>query len=240
MGEDTVVLVVEREALLRRGLVGCLAVVPGVRVIAAVGTAEEAYRQAGESSPDVVLVGTTLPDAPGMRAAAELHRRFPATATVVVDGRESDDGLIAAIGAGAAAYVGQDAPEDRLVALVWRAATGEHVIDEQLLGKPDVAGRVLDRFRAAASEATPTRPIVPLTERELEILRKIGDGMTNAGIGQALGISVATVKGHVASIMRKLAVHDRTQAAVIALRHGWLSIDETAVGSGAGLRRRLP
>jgi DNA-binding NarL/FixJ family response regulator len=240
MGDGTAVLVVEREALLRRGLVGCLAVVPGVRVVAAVGTAEDAFREAGKSRPDVVLVGTTLPDAPGMSAAAEFHRRFPAAATVVVDGRESDDGLIAAIGAGAAAYVGQDAPEDRLVSLVWRAATGEHVIDEQLLSKPDVAGRVLARFRAAASETSPPRPIVPLTERELEILRRIGDGMTNAGIGRALGISVATVKGHVASIMRKLAVHDRTQAAVIALRHGWLPMDETAEGAGAGLRRRVP
>ena len=77
---------------------------------------------------------------------------------------------------------------------------------------------------------------MPLTDRELEILRKVSEGLTNAEIGYALGISAQTVKNHVTSILRKLAVNDRTQAVVTALRRGWLTIDGTAPGSeGSGV-----
>jgi DNA-binding NarL/FixJ family response regulator len=237
MMSDTIsVLIVEREALFRRGLAGCLEADGGVRVVASVGSAEEGYRKADELLPNVVLVGTTLGDAPGLAAAAELRRRFPALATVVVADSESDDELFAAIRAGASAYVGKDVPEDQLLSVVKRTSGGEYVINEQLLGKPYVAARVLEQFRAAtASDLAPTSAFAPLTDRELEILKKVSDGMTNAEIGYALGISAQTVKNHVTSILRKLAVNDRTQAVVLALRRGWLSIDDngpTAIGNG--------
>jgi len=221
------VLIVEREPLFRRGLAGCLTIDAELKLVGSVATADEGYRTADDLLPDVALIGTTLPDAPGLTAAAELRRRHPAMATVVVADGESDDELFAAIRAGASAYVGKDVPEDRLIALIKRAATGEYVINEQLLGKPYVAARVLEQFRAAtASDLAPTSAFAPLTDRELEILKKVSDGMTNAEIGYALGISAQTVKNHVTSILRKLAVNDRTQAVVMALRRGWLSIDE--------------
>jgi DNA-binding NarL/FixJ family response regulator len=221
------VLIVEREPLFRRGLAGCLLTDPGLTVVGSAATAEEGYRLADDLLPEVALIGTTLPDAPGLAAAAELRHRFPSMATVVVADGESDDELFAAIRAGASAYVGKDVPEDRLIALIKRAATGEYVINEQLLGKPYVAARVLEQFRAAtASDLAPTSAFAPLTDRELEILKKVSDGMTNAEIGYALGISAQTVKNHVTSILRKLAVNDRTQAVVMALKRGWLSIDD--------------
>ena len=231
------VLIVEREALFRRGLVGCLSTDADMEVIGSVESAEEGYKLADEALPDVALIGTTLPDAPGLTAAAEVRHRYPALATVVVAANESDDELFAAIRAGASVYCGKDIPEDRLLALIRRAATGEYVINEQLLGKPYVAARVLEQFRAAsASDLAPTSAFAPLTDRELEILKKVSDGMTNAEIGYALGISAQTVKNHVTSILRKLAVNDRTQAVVMALKRGWLSIDAdplTAIGVGA-------
>ena len=233
------VLIVERESLFRRGLAGCMAADETLEVVGSVATAEEGYKVADDLLPSVALIGTTLADAPGLAAAAELRHRFPAMATVVVADGESDDELFAAIRAGASAYCGKDIPEDALIALIKRAATGEYVINEQLLGKPYVAARVLEQFRAAtASDLAPTSAFAPLTDRELEILKKVSDGMTNAEIGYALGISAQTVKNHVTSILRKLAVNDRTQAVVMALRRGWLSIDDesTTVGSnGAGL-----
>jgi DNA-binding NarL/FixJ family response regulator len=230
MSESTIsVLIVEREPLFRRGLAGCLLTDPGLSVVGSAATAEEGYRLADDLLPEVALIGTTLPDAPGLAAAAELRHRFPSMATVVVADGESDDELFAAIRAGASAYVGKDVPEDRLIALIKRAATGEYVINEQLLGKPYVAARVLEQFRAAtASDLAPTSAFAPLTDRELEILKKVSDGMTNAEIGYALGISAQTVKNHVTSIPRKLAVNDRTQAVVMALKRGWLSIDDDA------------
>ena len=227
MNESIGVLVVEREALYRRGLVGCLEGGPDIRVVGSVATAEDGYRRADELLPDVVLVGTTLPDAPGLAAAAELRRRHPSLATVVVAATESDDELFAAIRAGASAYVGKDVAEEVLLGLVKRAATGEYVINEQLLAKPYVAARVLEQFRAAtAGDLAPTSAFAPLTERELEILKRVSDGMTNAEIGYALGISAQTVKNHVTSILRKLAVNDRTQAVVLALRRDYLALDD--------------
>ena len=87
---------------------------------------------------------------------------------------------------------------------------------------------MLEQFRSATSnEHAPHSAFAPLTDRELEILRKVSDGLTNAEIGYALGISAQTVKNHVTSILRKLAVNDRTQAVVTALKRGWLSIDDT-------------
>src|SRR3712207_3986633 len=117
MTDSIGVLIVEHEALFRRGLVGCLESDPGIHVLDSVGTADEGYRRADELLPTVVLVGTTLADAPGLAAATELRRRHPALATVVVAATESDDELFAAIRAGASAYCGKDVPEDQLIEL---------------------------------------------------------------------------------------------------------------------------
>lgn len=226
MADPIGVLVVEREPLLRRDLVGSLNADHRFKVLDGVATAEDGYRRADELLPHVVLAGTTLADAPGLTAATELRRRFPALATIVMTDREGDDELFGAIRAGAAAYLSTDVPEARLLEVVARTAGGEYVINEQLLAKPYVAGRVLEEFRAAAAgDLVRADAFAPLTDRELQILRGVSDGKTNARIGQELGISPQTVKNHVTSILRKLAVNDRTQAVVLALRRGWLPVD---------------
>jgi DNA-binding NarL/FixJ family response regulator len=228
------VIIVEREPLSRRGLVGCLEADPRFAVVGAVDTAPAGYQLAEDASPDVALVGTTLVTAPGVAFATELRRRSPVLAVIVVAAAESDDELFAAIRAGASAYCGRDIGEAQLYELVWRSAHGEYVINEQLLSKPYVAARVLDQFRANVSgDPALSNAFMPLTERELEILRKVSDGMTNAEIGYALGISAQTVKNHVTSILRKLAVNDRTQAVVTALRRGWLTIENYSVSHGS-------
>src|SRR5680860_774289 len=225
------VIVVEREPLFRHGLVSVLESIDGFDVAGSAGTAEAGYQLADETSPAVALVGTTFVEAPGLAFAAEMRRKFPAIATIVIAANESDDELFSAIRAGAAAYSGRDISEEALQELVRRSATGEYVINEQLLSKPYVAARVLDQFRANnTSDAAISHALMPLTERELEILGKVSDGMTNAEIGYALGISAQTVKNHVTSILRKLAVNDRTQAVVTALRKGWLTIDGESNG----------
>jgi DNA-binding NarL/FixJ family response regulator len=229
---DTVrVVVVEREPIYRRGLASVLDSGAGISVVGTAGTAEDAYKLLDETSPDVALVGTTISDTPGLALASEIRRRFPAVPTIVVTSNENDDELFGAIRAGAAAYCGHDVSEDVIYDLTRRAASGEYVINEQLLSKPYVAARVLDQFRVNASgDVELTNAFMPLTDRELEILRKVSEGLTNAEIGYALGISAQTVKNHVTSILRKLAVNDRTQAVVTALRRGWLTIDGTTPG----------
>ncbi len=121
MSESVRVLILEREALYRRGLAGCLAADSALEVVGSAALAEEGYRLADELAPDVVLIGTTLSDAPGLTGANELRRRFPALATIVVAANESDDELFAAIRAGASAYCGKDVPEATLIDLIKRS-----------------------------------------------------------------------------------------------------------------------
>lgn len=235
MDQSCRILVVEREALYRRGLVSSLSTVKEFTVVGDASDAATAYHIADQESPDVALLGTTLPDAPGLQLANEVRRRYPAVATIVLSANENDDELFAAIRSGASAYCGRDIDEELLHQLIRRAASGEYVINEQLLSKPYVAARVLDQFRGNLQQETHLgSAFMPLTDRELEILRKISTGLTNAEIGYALGISAQTVKNHVTSILRKLAVNDRTQAVVTALRHGWLSIDDEEEDSTPG------
>lgn len=235
MTQKTRIMIVEREALYRRGIEASLHTVNQFDVVASVDSVEEAYRQADETSPDVALLGTTLADAPGLTLSREMRRRYPAVAVIVLAANENDDELFGAIRAGASAYSGRDISEETLFSLVERAARGEYVINEQLLSKPYVAARVLDQFRAnTLGDPSLNSEFMPLTDRELEILKRVSEGMTNAEIGYALGISAQTVKNHVTSILRKLAVNDRTQAVVTALRRGWITIDDSPNGASAG------
>ena len=224
---DTIrVLIVERSPLLRRGVASYLTSDNDLQLVGSVGSAEEGFTTADEQLPDVVLVGTTLSDSPGLNATTDFHRKYASTAVIVVAAQDSDDEFFAALRSGAAAYCGQEVDENTLVTLIKRAATGEYVINEQLLDRPNVAARVLEQFRSATpGDNAPHTAFAPLTGRELEILGKISNGMTNAEIGHALGISAQTVKNHVTSILRKLAVNDRTQAVVTALKNGWLNFD---------------
>lgn len=235
------VLVVERNSLFRRGLAASIDSGNGCELVGQADSMDDACRLVEDAAPDVALVGTTVSEIHGVSLASELRRRFPAMATVIVATEEDDDELFAAIRAGAAAYCDRNVEEAELHDLIRRAAAGEYVINEQLLSKPYVASRVLDQFRSThQQESRPAGAFMPLTDRELEILRKVSDGLTNAEIGYALGISSQTVKNHVTSILRKLAVNDRTQAVVTALRQGWLSIDndgQPVAGTPSSQRR---
>jgi DNA-binding NarL/FixJ family response regulator len=232
MSQKIRVLIAEREALYRRGIEASLQAHDRFEVIASVDTVEEVYRYSDEKSPDVALLGTNLAEAPGLTLCREMRRRFPVVAIVILAANENDDELFGAIRAGAAAYSGRDISEDMLAQLIERSARGEYVINEQLLSKPYVAARVLDQFRSnTLGDTNLNSEFMPLTDRELEILKRVSDGMTNAEIGYALGISAQTVKNHVTSILRKLAVNDRTQAVVTALRRGWITIDDSPNGN---------
>jgi DNA-binding NarL/FixJ family response regulator len=224
--QSIAVLIAERESLFRRGLSTCLSADPRFEVLASVGTAREAYRAVSQLRPAIALVGTTLPDRPGLMPTAELRLRDPALAIIVLADRVNDDDLVAASCAGAAAYLSKDVTEDELLQTMRRIANDEFLINEHLAQRAATRpsrgeGRTVVIGAVARPNSHP-----PLTGRELQILNRMSSGMTNAEIGFALGISVQTVKNHVTSILRKLAVTDRTQAVVLAMRRGWVVIDD--------------
>jgi DNA-binding NarL/FixJ family response regulator len=221
------ILIVDDHALFRVGIRGILQQEPDLEVVAEADDARTALDAAFGTSPDVILMDLSLPAPGGIETTQRIRRELPATAIIVLASDEDEDALFEAIRAGAAAFILKDiAPED-LVMIIRRVAAGEYLINDKVFSKPAVASRVLKEFRELAVYGQEAAPVfAPLSPREVEILDNIAQGMTNKQVAYALSISEQTVKNHMSSILRKLAVNDRTQAVVYAMRQGWIRMPE--------------
>ncbi len=208
------VLVAEDHPLVRRGIVGFLSTQPDLTVVAEAGDGVEALRLATEHRPDVAVIDLQLPRLDGVETIRRLTREHPGTRVVVLTSHEGDADIFPAIHAGALSYLLKEATPDQLAEAVRAAAAGEAVLH------PRVAARIVAELRGRRPEAP--NALRDLTERELEVLRLLGEGLTNAEIARRLVIGEKTVKTHVSAILMKLQVADRTQAAVHAWRHGVL------------------
>ncbi|MDP9382455.1 MAG: response regulator transcription factor [Chloroflexota bacterium] len=202
----------------------------GIQDIQLVGEASDgqaAIKLADSLSPDVMMCDIDLPGLSGLETARGIRRRDPHIAVIVLTAHEDDDQLFGAIKAGAAAFSTKDIADEKLVDMVRRVGRGEYIINETVISRPFVAARVLKQFRDLAAMEPETEGIfAPLTSREIEILDCIARGMSNKEIARNLLISDQTVKNHITSILRKLAVNDRTQAVIYALRRGWIKLSD--------------
>lgn len=203
------ILLVEDHAFTRDGLRATLNLEADLRVVAEARSGEEALERAGDSAVDVAIIDIGLPGMDGIQTAAELKRRHPVTRIVMLTAHDLREEVLASLASGADAYCLKSASPDLLLLAVRAAAAGSAYLD------PQVAHHVLSGVRAPAGRA-------PLTAREMEVLRLMADGLPNRDIAAALEVSVSTVKLHVQEILVKLKAADRTQAAVKALRVGWL------------------
>ncbi|MDQ3692869.1 MAG: response regulator transcription factor [Chloroflexota bacterium] len=229
MQRSITVLLVERECLFRRGLAACLDGDHRIRVVASVGLARDALATAAERRPDIAIVGVSLLDLPGIGPIVELRRRLPALKIIALGDRATSDVVLGALDAGARKFISKDISEDQLLQTVIRVAH-EGPLSESPRLMPRTASLQMIRQIRDHTTTNGFAPVgSPLTCRELEILRNISTGMTNAEVGPALGISPQTVKNHMTAILRKLGVGDRTEAVVHALRRGWLSIQEAGI-----------
>lgn len=212
MGEPITVLLADDHALVRKGVRGFLETQPDIAVVAEASSGEEAVRLAIEHAPDVALMDLLMPDMDGVEATRQLTTQSPHTRVVVLTSYHEDKHIFPAIRAGALSYVLKDVEPEELAEIVRRAAAGEAVLH------PRVAARVVRELHGVrAGEANPFRE---LSDRELEVLRLIADGLSNAEIAAKLIISEKTAKNHVGNILGKLHLADRTQAAVYAWREG--------------------
>ncbi|XWX05485.1 response regulator transcription factor [Aggregatilineales bacterium SYSU G02658] len=216
-------MIVEDHPLFRDGLCNAL---QGHEDIEIVGTCEDGIKaviMAQQLQPDIMLVDVNLPGQNGILAMRHLRREMhKAPAVIILTAHHDDEQLLQVFGSGAIGFTDKTVHPDMLVHFVRGAARGYHVVEGQLMSPDEFATWFQNRLTRLHGQAT-TNDIGPvLTYREMEILRYLVDGMLNKEIAHELGLSEQTVKNHVTSILRKLNVKDRTQAAVTAIRRGWV------------------
>ena len=208
------VLVADDHPVVRAGLRALLSAEPGLAVVAEAGSGEETVLMARQHQPDVVLMDLRMPGGGGLAAIRQLSADQPGVRVVVLTTYDSDADILPAVEAGAAGYLLKDTPRDTLVGAIFAAARGETVL------APSVAGRLVNRLRAAPPEAPAARDT--LSARETEVLILAGRGLTNAQIGRELFVSEATVKTHLLRAYAKLGVSGRTAAVTRAMELGML------------------
>ena len=221
----TTVLVIDDQPLFRQGVRYALAQHPEeFEVVGEAVDGEEGLQLATAREPSVVLLSAEAGGLNGLELIRTLKHQAPGAAVIVMTGREDEEKLFYAIKFGASAYLSKNVDPKALVEVVRQVAQGQYLINDSVLSKPVVASRVLKSFRDLADEVDQdVEPLfIPLSVREVEVLDYIAKGNSNKEIARSMGISDQTVKNHITSIMRTLAVNDRTQAVVYALRHGWI------------------
>ena len=205
-------LITDDHALVRQGIRAFLELQPDLDVIGEAGSGEEAVRMAAELVPDVVLMDLVMPGIGGVEATRQVKQVSPHSQIIVLTSYHEDEYIFPALRAGALSYVLKDVGPDELADTVRKAARGESVLH------PRVASRVVEELRGTRRDMP--NLFTDLSDRELDVLRLIADGLSNAEIADKLIISEKTVKGHVSNILGKLHMMDRTQAAVFAWQQG--------------------
>lgn len=221
------VLIADDHPIFRQGVRGILESEPDMDIVAEASDGKQAISLARALAPDVVLVDINMPGVDGVEVARTIKLFLPRTGIIVMTAYDDEEQLFRSIKVGAAGFYLKDVPPHELIDAIRRVSGGEYLINESVLTKPLVASRVLKQFRDLAMVGQEVEPLfVPLSAREIEVLDYIARGNSNKEIARALKISDQTVKNHITSILRKLAVNDRTQAVVYALRRGWIKMQE--------------
>ena len=207
------VLVADDQALVRSGLRMILKSDPGVEVVAEAADGSEAVTLARELRPDVVLMDVRMPKLDGIEATRRLLREPEPPRVLVLTTFDLDEYVFGALRVGASGFLLKDAPEEQLLAAI------RIVMDGSSTFAPAVTARLVERFASAGEIVRPPQ-LDELTPRELDVLTFLARGLTNAEIAAELVVSEHTVKTHVAHVLQKLGLRDRTQAVILAYESG--------------------
>jgi len=209
------VLIADDQELVRTGFRVILEAEGDIQVVAEAENGKEAVRQAALAKPEVALMDIRMPDLDGLAATEQILRQQDPPTIVVLTTFDQNEYIYRALRAGAAGFLLKDAPSSRLIAAVRAAATGDSLIE------PSITQRLVERFAEPEPPVGVPERLAPLTERELEVLRLISRGLSNAEIAAEMVVAETTVKTHVARILAKLGVRDRVQAVVVAYETGF-------------------
>ena len=218
------VVIVDDHPLIREGLRKLLGDQPDIAVLAEAGTGHQALEIARDMQPDVVLLDINLPDLNGLQVTSRLKGERTHMAVVLLTAYDDAEQVLHAMRAGASAYCPKDIEPDMLLNVIRQVARGNFVIYGKTYNERGIQEWMNSKLEALAGPyvGDSGEHFVPLSPRELEILRCVTRGLSNKEIASELGISHQTVKNHMTSILDKLNVEDRTQAAVYALQRGWV------------------
>jgi len=228
--DEVKIMLVEDHQIFRAGLRRALELEEDLKIVAEACDGEEAVAMANQIRPDVIIMDINLPKMNGLQATRQIRAKHPDIAVVVLTAYHDDEQWLHALQAGAAAYYPKEVSPQTLIFSIREVQAGRYVIGDTVLERPQVAAWLIRRFdEMSISGQIPEEmeAFQPLTDREMQILKCIAMGMSNKEIARELDISQQTVKNHMTAILRKLAVNDRTQAAVYALKRGWIRMQDT-------------
>jgi DNA-binding NarL/FixJ family response regulator len=223
------VLIVDDHPVFRQGLRDMLRNESDLTVVGECADGSEALQTIASSNPDVVLMDVNLPGMNGLQVTRQLKAERSKVLVIMLTAYDDSEQAVHALRAGAQAFCPKDVQPQRLVEVIRHVLRGHYVVGDQLFDHDGVEAWVENRVsqagRATADDAQEL--FSPLSPREMQILQYVTRGMSNKEIASSLGISHQTVKNHMTAILHKLDVEDRTQAAVYALRHGWVRLQDS-------------
>jgi DNA-binding NarL/FixJ family response regulator len=205
------VFLVDDHEIVRRGITDLIATEDDLQVVGEAGTVRQAFGRIAATMPDVAVLDVRLPDGSGVDLCREIRSRLPSVACLILTAYDDDSAVSAAVLAGAAGYILKDVGGPRLVDVIRSVAAGRRLVDDA------VVRRATEQIRRRADDTDPRLGSLGLRERQ--ILRLIADGLTNRQIGEELGLAEKTVKNYVSSLLSKLGLERRTQAAVFQVEH---------------------
>ena len=211
------VLIVDDQAIVRKGTMALLAQVDGITVVGEAANGQAAIEQAATLAPDVILMDLVMPKIDGIAAIQQISASQPAVRILALTSFATDDKIFPAIKAGALGYLLKDAEPEELVVAIHQVYRGEPSLP------PAIARKLLREIRQPPSHQQPTPD--PLTERELEVLSLVAKGLDNQAIAHCLTVSEVTVRTHISHILDKLHLANRVQATLYALRTGLSALE---------------
>jgi DNA-binding NarL/FixJ family response regulator len=216
---QTTIVVIDDHPLFRQGVVDILSVEKDLKVIGQASNGVDGLWMIRERKPEVALIDVNLPGMNGLQVTRQISLEKLGARVILLTAYDDTDQKIHAVRSGAAAYCTKDVQPKELIEVIQKVSlTDQEIIAEDL--------NLWMVNRTETVENGSGKSLHPLSGREIEVLTYITQGLSNKEIATILGISQQTIKNHVTAILRKLGVADRTQAAIFALRHGWVRMDE--------------
>lgn len=219
------VTIISPQFMFRQGIEHSLDATEDIVITGAAATGDEVINAIDIQPPDVALIDIDAPPNNGLALSKRIKQRLPNIGVIVLTANTDDTQIFQALKAQAGAYLSKDVTAEELIGIIRRVARGEHPINESLTNRPKLAEQVLQQFQELSMRSEAEAFISPLTAREIEILNYIAQGFLNKQIAAQLDISEQTIKNHVTSILRKLNANARTEAVVVAIKQGLISIE---------------